>query len=113
MDPASGCAGFRLAIGAAYQAVRPVQRTCAWPWSQLQGEALAAVGRPGFDLRKMIEQRLPAAARPVIERDPTYACDDPLQAPPASPGAGPLTGVQVSGQQPFPLFGWARVSWSS
>ena len=110
-DEDSGCVRFTGTLGPSYQPLNPERHDCVDPWSELNQQAGAALGNPGLDIEKDIEEKVPPSFAPAVKRDPSVDCYDPLTVP--LPG-GPNQAAKVftSNDEPYPFYGEARVGWA-
>jgi len=105
----SGCLQVRARITPAYEPVDPRRKDCVDPWAQLTAQAADATGDESLDIKKLIEAKVPASFVQAIERDPVVDCFDPLTGP-ALPQLGSETRVSPDANQPFPFYGWVKVT---
>lgn len=111
-DQDTGCVAFTGTVGPKYSPLNPDRLDCADPWAELNQQAGAALGDPTIDIEKAIEQKVPPSFAPLVKRDPSVDCYDPLVAP-LPGGAGQQAKVFTSDDQPFAFYGEAAVSWQS
>jgi hypothetical protein len=108
-DERTGCVGITASIGRSYRALDPQRKDCVDPWTELNAQAQAALGSRNIDVLAAFQKQVPPSFRSRIARDPVVDCYDPLTVPDiGSPGRGRR--VQMSASQPFPFYGWIRVS---
>lgn len=106
-DERSGCATVEARLRRDYRAPDVALRSCALPWMTLDRLAGEAVGSP-VDVRSIIKGYVPAAAWPLVDRDPVTSCGDALTAPNVE--AHPHErDVHVRARQPFPFYGVVTV----
>jgi len=110
-DAGSGCASFDLRIHSNYKAAIPVRHDCAESWDTLNKQAQLALGDSTVDIRAGIEKQAPSSFKAGIDQNPIVDCYDPLVAPsPGDPALGTGQHVSTNASQPFPFYGWIKVT---
>jgi len=74
-------------------------------------QAQLALGDSTVDIRAGIEKQAPASFKAGIDQNPIVDCYDPLVAPsPGDPATGSGQHVSTNASQPFPFYGWIKVT---
>ena len=108
-DDPSGCVRFDATMGSDYEPFPIQPNDCVVTWETLNRQAGAALGQTGIDLRKGINEQVPASFRPKVNNDPHYSCFDPMVAPPL-PTSGQGQHTTTSADQAFPFYGQITVT---
>ena len=107
-EPA-GCVRFDATMDPRYEPFPIQPHDCVVTWDTLNRQAGAALGQADLDLRKSINALVPASFRPKVNRDPHYACFDPMVVPPL-PTGGDAKQSTTSDDQAFPFYGEITVT---
>jgi hypothetical protein len=108
-DPSTGCVGITATIGRSYRALDPQRMDCVDSWADLNAQAQAALGNKSVDILAAIQAQVPKSFRKLIAHNPETDCYDNLIGPNLAP-VGSGRRVTASASQPFPFYGWVRVS---
>ncbi len=108
VDQSLGCAKLTATIGDDYTPLVPARHDCPISWDQLTQQAIDATGNPNLDVKKAIEDQVPASFIPKVEKDPIMDCYDLPDDPPA--GGPDSQEAFSSADQPFPFYGVVEVS---
>lgn len=117
-NEAAGCVRFEASMDGSY-APAPLQlQTADWPWQQLSDSASSQVGAT-IDVRTAIINALVARGLTGASSAPALQVDHPpvidayaeLQTRPGADQDAPSQIQEGADDQPFPLYGRARVGW--
>jgi len=108
IDQSIGCAKFTATIGDDYSPLVPERHDCTLDWDTLTKQAIDATGNPNLDVKKAIEDQVPASFIPKVEKDPIMDCYDLPEDP--APGGPDGQESFESADQPFPFYGVVEVS---
>jgi hypothetical protein len=105
-----GCARFDAIISASYTPLDPQRRDCRLSWRVLDQQAQAATGNPDLSVKDAVDKLVPASFLENVNKKPIVDCYGPLvvQAP-SEIGHH----IETSASQPYPFYGFARVSWTT